>query len=215
VFVGYPEHLRQRLGLALANAACPGETTASFGARIRTGQAAICADFKSEGWLHVGYDGAQRRYALDFLARHANVQLVTLQLGANDVLDLVAACGSDATCVGQGLGGVLPTVYANVSGGLAALRTAGYAGPIVVPGYYAPSPAWAQLVGAVNQYLAAAAAGSGAVFVDLQAPFGSDPCAAGLLIPVDPLDPAAGCDMHPTQAGAELIADAVATAIGR
>ncbi len=214
VFVGYPEHLQQRLGLPLVNAACPGETSASFGARVAAGQAAICADFKAQDWLHVAYDVTQRRYALDFLARHSRVELVTFTVGANDVLDLVAACGADPTCVQDGLGGVLTTVYGNVSGMLSALRAAGYAGPIVVPTYYAPSPEWAGLVSALNDVLARAASGR-AVPVDLQALFGADPCADGLLIPVDPLDPAAGCDFHPSQAGAQRIAGAVATAIGR
>ncbi len=215
VFVGYPELLQQRLAVPLASAACPGETSASFVARVATGQAEICAKFKASDWLHVNYDVTQRRYALDFLAHHSRVELVTLGVGANDVLDLVAACGSDAACVDAGAGGVLATVYANVSGVLSAIRSAGYGGPIVVPTYYAPSPAWAPLVSALNQYLGLAAAGAGAVTVDLQTLFTTDPCGAGLLIPVDPLDPAAGCDFHPSRAGAQLIADAIASAIGR
>ncbi len=215
VFVGYPEYLQQRLGAALVNASCPGETTVSFAKRIRAGQAAICAEFKSEDWLHVDYDGTQRSYTLDALSRLPRVELVTLQIGANDVLDLVFACGADPACVNGGIGGVLATVYANVSDVLSSIRRAGYRGSIVVPGYYAPSPAWDELVPAVNQYLALAASGSGAVFVDLRTLFGADPCGDGWLIPVDPLDPAAGCDMHPSAAGAQLIASAIASAIGR
>ncbi len=215
VFVGYPERLQPRLGIPLVNASCPGETTASFGARIRTGQAAICGYFKAQDWLHAGYGGTQRGYALDLLANQPGVELVTLQLGANDVLDLVAACASDPACVNDGIGGVLLGVYANVSGVLSSIRSAGYARPIVMPGYYAPSPEWTALVGGLNQYLAAAASGSGAVFVDLQTLFGSDPCGAKLLIPLDPLDPGAGCDIHPSEAGAALIASAIASAIGR
>jgi lysophospholipase L1-like esterase len=143
------------------------------------------------------------------------VELVTVALGANDVLDLVAACGGEPTCVNAGIGGVLAAVYGNVSELLSALRGAGYEGPIVVPSYYAPSPAWTELVSALNYYLGLAAAGSGAVPVDLQALFGSDPCGAGLLIPLDPLDPGAGCDTHPSEAGDRLVATAIASAIGR
>ena len=216
VFVGYPEYLQRRLGIALANASCPGETSASFGARpAAAGQAAICAEFKAQDWLHVGVAPTQRRYALDYLARHSRVELVTLTLGANDVLDLVAACGADPACVNAGLGGVLATVHANVRAILSEIRSAGYRGPLVVPTYYAPSPEWTALVSAVNSYLALAAAGSGAVPVDVQALFGSDPCAAGLLIRLDPLDAGAGCDMHPSAAGARLIATSIATAVGR
>ena len=215
VFVGYPEYLRVRLGIALVDAACPGETTASFSARVRTGQAAICAEFKAEDWLHVGYDGTQRRYALDVLGRHPHVELVTVQVGANDVLDVVAACGADPTCVNDRIGGVLLAVRANLSDILSSIRSAGYTGPIVVPGYYAPSPAWAGLVSPLNQYLALAASGAGAVFVDLQPLFGSDPCGAGFLIRLGPSNAAAGCDMHPSEAGARLIASAIASSIGR
>ncbi len=214
-FVGYPELLQQRLGISLANASCPGETSTSFGARAAEGQAAICAEFKQQQWLHATYDVTQRRYALDFLARHPGVELVTVAVGANDVLDLVAACGSDPTCVNAGIGGVLTTVHANVSGILSAIRSAGYQGPLVVPTYYAPSPAWTELVSAVNSCLALAASGSGAVLVDLPTLFGADPCGGGLLIPVDPLDPTAGCDIHPSEAGARLIATEIAKAIGR
>ncbi len=215
VFVGYPEYLQQRLGIPLENASCPGESSASFGARVRTGQAAICAEFKAEDWLHASYDGTQRRYALDFLDRHPRVELVTVTLGANDVLDLVAACGGDPTCVKGGIGGVLLTVHANVSEILSAIRSAGYEGAIVMPTYYAPSPEWTELAPALNSYLGLAASGFGAVPVDLQTLFGSDPCGAGLLIPLDPLDPGAGCDIHPSVAGARLIATAIASAIGR
>jgi lysophospholipase L1-like esterase len=215
VFAGYPEYLQEQLNIPLENASCPGETSASFGARARTGQAAICRQFKEQDWLHARYDGTQWRYALDFLARHPRVEVVTITLGANDVLDLVATCGADPACVNEGLGGVLLTVHANVSDILSAIRNAGYAGLIVVPTYYAPSPAWTDLVRALNSYLGLAASRFDAVPVDLQALFGSDPCDAGLLIKLDPLDPGVGCDIHPSEAGARLIAAAIANAIGR
>lgn len=214
VFVGYPELLQQRLAVPLVNAACPGETSASYVARADTGQAAICAKFKASDWLHANYDVTQQRYALDFLARHSRVELVTLDVGANDVLNLVAACGADPLCINQGIEGVLTTVYVNVSGILSAIRSAGYTGPIVVPTYYVPSPEWFPLVSALNSYLGLAASGR-AVTVDLRTLFGDEPCGAGYLIPVDPLDPGKGCDFHPSRLGAQVIADAIASAIGR
>ncbi len=213
VFVGYPEYLQPRLGAALVDASCPGETSASFDARVRTGQAQICNYFKAQDWLHASYGSTQEAFGLDTLA-HRRVQLVTLQIGANDVLDLVAACGGDSTCVQNGIGDVLLRVYGNVSGVLSSIRGAGYSGRIVVMGYYAPSPDWTQLVYGLNQYLAAAAAAAGATMVDLQPVFGTTACANGLLILADPLNPAAGCDVHPSQQGAQLIANTVASALG-
>jgi len=215
VFVGYPEYLQERLGVPLENASCPGETSASFGAPAAAGQAAICAEFKANAWLHAAYGGAQRAHALAYLESHPAAELVTLTLGANDVLDLVAGCGGDPTCVYDGLGGVLTAVRANVSGILSDVRSAGYAGRIVVPLYYAPSPEWTGLLTALNHELRLAAAPSGAVAVDLQALFGADACGDGLLIPLDPSDLAAGCDMHPSGAGARLIAAAIAGALKR
>lgn len=228
VFVGYPEYLQETLGVPLENASCPGETSASFRAPTVPGQAAICGQFKEEGWLHAAYDGGQLRHALDFLERHPRVELVTVAIGANDLLDLVAGCGGDGACIAGGAGGVLSTVGANVSGILQDVRNAGYAGPIVVPLYYAPSPVWTELVSGLNAYLELAAGQCqptvvtrcvpSAVTVPLQAVFGSTPCKDGLLIRLDPLDPAdpdAGCDIHPSEAGARRIAAAIASAVGR
>ncbi|HEX9052849.1 MAG TPA: SGNH/GDSL hydrolase family protein [Anaeromyxobacter sp.] len=215
VFVGYPEFLSDRIGLPLTNASCPGETSASFSAPVGAGQAAICAAFKAQDWLHVRSQETQRQFALDFLQTHPHVELVTFAVGANDVFDLLAACGMDPTCVNAGIGGVLASVHANVRDVLSALRGAGYAGPVVVPGYYAPSPAWDALVSAANAQLWAAASPFDTVPVDLRALFGADPCGAGLLIPLDALEPAAGCDVHPSEAGARLIASAIADALRR
>jgi hypothetical protein len=49
-----------------------------------------------------------------------------------------------------------------------------------------------------------------AAFQGPSAAFGGDPCAAGLLIKL----PDGTCNIHPSPAGAQLLATAIATAIG-
>jgi lysophospholipase L1-like esterase len=220
VFVGYPEYLGEILDVPLENAACPGETTASFTSldAARTGTAMNCAGFKASGWLHADYRGTQVDYALEFLHTHPRVRLVTIALGANDLFDLQAACTFDAGCILAGLPAVQQTIRTRMNDILGALRQTGYAGRIVVPLYYSPSPdpLVTGAVLAMNQALVGVDPALGAGFVDVQAaflresaPFGNDPCAAGLVIPL----PGGGCDAHPTTAGAQLIAAEIARAV--
>lgn len=220
VFLGYPGYLGEILDAPLENAACPGETTASFAslAAAGAGTALNCARFKASGWLHADYTGTQLDYAVEFLRAHPRVRLVTIALGANDLFDLQAACAFDPGCILAGLPGVTEMIRSNMNDVLRALRETRYAGEIVVPLYYSPSPdpLVTGAVSALNQALAGVDAARGVVFVDLQAAFfresaafGHDPCRAGLVIPL----PTGGCDAHPTAAGAQLIAAEIAQAV--
>jgi lysophospholipase L1-like esterase len=94
-FVGYPEDVAANLGLTLANAACPGETTASF---LNTkAQSNGCENSYPAGPhpigyrtlypLHVPYTSAsesQMTFAIRYLKAHPSTRLVTLMIGAND-----------------------------------------------------------------------------------------------------------------------------------
>ena len=89
-FVGYPEDVAQALHIPVANASCPGETTASF--YIPGAQSNGCENspgssvgYRTEFPLHVQYAGTQMLYALRYLATHRNTRLVTIDIGANDV----------------------------------------------------------------------------------------------------------------------------------
>jgi lysophospholipase L1-like esterase len=220
VFVGYPEYLRELLDMPLENAACPGETTASFTSleAAGAGTALNCAGFKASGWLHADYTGTQLDYALEFLRTHTRVRLVTIALGANDLFDLQAACSFQAGCILGGLPSVQERIRSSMNQILGALQQTGYEGEIVVPLYYSPSPDLlvTGAVSAMNQALAGIDPALGVGFVDLQAAFlresaafGNDPCAAGLLVPL----PGGGCDEHPSVAGAQLIAAEIAQVV--
>src|SRR5512136_1569598 len=74
-FVGYPEDVARALRLRVANAACPGETTASLfipgvvsnGCENSPGSS---TGYRTQYPLHVFYKGTQLRFALKYLARH-------------------------------------------------------------------------------------------------------------------------------------------------
>src|SRR5262249_25579749 len=89
-FAGYPEDVAQALRVGVWNASCPGETTASMlvagaqsnGCENRLGSA---VGYRTQFPLHVQYQSTQMEYALKYLAVHRHTQLVTINIGANDV----------------------------------------------------------------------------------------------------------------------------------
>jgi lysophospholipase L1-like esterase len=89
-FRAYPEQLGSRLRLKVANAACPGETSASFinpaaqslGCRSLPGGR---PGYRTVYPLHLRYTGSPLRYAIRYLRKHRRTRLVSLTVGANDV----------------------------------------------------------------------------------------------------------------------------------
>jgi lysophospholipase L1-like esterase len=211
-FVGYPELVGESRGLHVLNAACPGETTdsAAHGPASDGG-----CPYRESHPLHVDYESAaesQLAYAVRTLQEEDGVELVTLQLGANDLLqcreNTADQCGSE-------LGALASTVQSNLSTMLGILRDdGGYDGPIVVVTYYAvdysDAPAVAQMR-ALNDAITTAAEADGAAvasgfnaFEPVAAGSGGDSTDAGLVLPND---------IHPTRAGQQLLADAVQAAV--
>jgi lysophospholipase L1-like esterase len=111
---------------------CPGETTDQFMGRTNiAGNPSFCSgDYVS---------GSQIGDALATLAT-GDVVLVTLDIGANDILQLQNWClandpGNLAGCIGEGIElDIIPGVVEM----LLALRSSGYTGPIVGSLYYNP-----------------------------------------------------------------------------
>jgi lysophospholipase L1-like esterase len=209
------------LGLLLhakpVNAACPGESTGSF-----LSSASIdndCQAYRAGAPLHVSYGTTQLEFATSYLSQHHNVRLVTLQLGANDGLRLINSCASDIDplqCVQNGAPALLQGIATNIGAILAALRSTGYGGPIVLVNYYSTDysdPIQTSFTALVNQAISmpAAAFVSNAFGAFAQVTFapaiGGKTCHAGLLN-VNPLDTT--CDVHPAQSGHQLIAKTVA-----
>jgi hypothetical protein len=97
---------------------------------------------------------------------------------------------------------------------LATLRGAGYEGPITYMNLYATDysvPSTVAFVTALNSVVSNQARAFGAEIADaygaFQAAAGTQsPCEAGLLIPKPTGD---GCDVHPSPAGAEVLAQSV------
>lgn len=223
LFVGYPDIVAQRLGLSLTNASCPGETTGGFSS-ITNGQ-----DYRCLGYrfflhlpLHVSYPGAQLAFALGFLTTHPNTQLVTMDLGANDVFKLQTdICAGNATCIASHLTTVLQDIGSNLAAIFFELRTvAHYQGPIVTLSYYGLTYDTAGQQGtiALNTPIIAATAANGGIvasgfdaFKARALAHDGSSCQAGLLIVTiqSPLT----CDVHPSPQGRNALAGAVVKAL--
>lgn len=222
-FVGYPDYVASALRLASVNASCPGESSASFPSP--TGPDQGCRQFRAAAPLHVAYGGTQASFAANFLATHRDTRLVTISLGANDLLLLQAACGQNPACVLAGLPATLAEVGANLTATLTAIRNAGYRRPVVVVNYYSvdySDPFTTQATAALNGVLAQVAAANGAIVADTFTAFrtlvsnplaGGSSCRAGLLqsfgLPPGPVT----CDIHPAQSGHQVIAATIAAAV--
>lgn len=221
-FTGYPEDVGEDLGLHVANAACPGETSRSL---ITPGVPSNDCEnlpdggpgYRSSYPLHVRYGGTQLQYALTYLRTHPRTRLVTLMIGANDAFlceeTTTDDCASEIT-------GVLAQVSADVGATLRAIRrTARYRGQIVIVNYYSldysnpTDNAGSQALNAAEDsaatpYSVRIADGYGA-FEAAAVQSGGNSCTAGLLTQLT----GGGCGVHPSLAGQALLALAVEQAI--
>jgi lysophospholipase L1-like esterase len=108
-FIGYAEDLgRLRSNLRLTNFGCPGETTTTF---IFGG--CPWATFGGSPHDSFGTAKSQLDAATNFLAYHHHTDLITIDIGSNDLLDLVRQCGNQAACQTSNLPGVLRSITRN------------------------------------------------------------------------------------------------------
>ncbi len=220
-FVGYPELVGEELGLEVLNASCPGETTVSF--LDATAQSNGCQNtlqsefgYRKAYPVHVQYssfDQSQLKFAVEALQENDDIELVTLQIGANDAF-LCQRTGQCSTLAG--IQALAARVQANLDVILSTLRDEGdHRGRIVVVRYYAlnyANPVEVAGVRILNQAITAAALANGAVVADGFGAFqsralaaGGSSVAAGLVYPGD---------IHPTPEGQRLLATAVEQAVG-
>jgi lysophospholipase L1-like esterase len=215
-FVGYPELAAPTLRLALTNASCPGQTTAGFISLTALDNG--CNAARAAGLpLHVAYTGTQLNFALTFLQAHRNTRLVTLDLGANDLFlcghPTSVGCASDTE-----FKAALAVYGQNLTTILTAIRGV-YHGKLVDVTYYSTNYADTQVTTStaalnavttrvINMFNGTVADGFTA-FAAATGPYGGDTCKAGLLISL----PSGGCDIHPSPAGAQLLADTLTAAV--
>lgn len=124
---GYPTLVAKNIqkrwggaGVKLINHSCSGETSKSF----RTGAGSGC--FKS---------GSQQKTALESLAKHgATTKLITLQLGANNILPCMQGLTIDRACADRGIA----QTKKDLNDILPKLRAAAPNAQIIVVDYYNP-----------------------------------------------------------------------------
>ena len=210
-FIGFPSYISQRNKLEAVNAACPGETTGSF--LSTTAPDNGCRYYRSLVPLHAKYDSTQFGFAVAFLRSHPETKLVTIGLGANDVLLLEAQCANDVSCVASELPQTLAQVTTNLGTILRDLRATGFNGKIIVMNYYSlddTNPNITLTFQALNQAIAAAAAEADTSVADIFTAFQGAAGAGGHICNVGLLNASFQneflCDIHPSQSGQALIA---------
>ena len=223
-FVGYPEVIAGRTGLTLANASCPGETSASLidenaqsnGCENSVG---LPVGYRDTFPLHVDYEGSQLDFAVKYLSSQPRTRLVTLMVWSNDLL--ICQATTPDQCTGPDFAATVARVERNVDTILSTLRErAHYHHRLVLLDYYSldyRDPVGTGSVRLLNAALARAAEANHAIvadgfgaFQEAAAVAGGDTCAAHLIISL----PRGGCDVHPTRLGHERLADAVLRAAG-
>jgi lysophospholipase L1-like esterase len=219
-YVGYPEIVSDLTHRKVANASCFGESSGSF--LILGAPDTGCAQWRASLPLYVSYSGTQMQYALDYLqANLKKTDLITIDIGVNDLGVLLASCNFDLTCASSGLPGTLAAYAQNLTAIFGGIRATGYTGPIVavtpyavnyndpveVSGLIALDGVLAQVASAFDVQVADAFD----AFLAADVPYAGDSCAAGLLIKL----PNGTCDIHPSLAGQTLIAQTVVGLVGK
>ncbi len=221
VFVGYPETLANMLDLDVVNAACPGETSASF---ISLAVDSFCkSTWRPNFPLHVDYTTSQLDFAITHLREHPETQLVTIEIGNNDLALLSQRCDRDpnpASCFQRESPAMLAALESNLKTIFARIRgEGGYHGELVMVNIRVFDYRNATRVDrarATNRAIASATSAGGERLADIFEAFklaaedsAGDTCAAGLLIRLT----ATTCDFHPSPAGRDLYAQTIRAVI--
>src|SRR5207237_6775547 len=95
-----------------------------------------CAGFRSVAPLHVRYTGTQLAVAVAYIRAHPNTQLVTIDIGANDLFVLLRTCAGSSSCFAAGFPVMLSRLASNLVTTYQSLRAAGFRGHLVALAYY-------------------------------------------------------------------------------
>ncbi len=236
---GYAELLGARHGYVVDNASCPGEASGSFidanqsdnGCRANRAAYRMHLDWDSYVGHHVGTQlELVETYLQRSVAAGTPPKLITMSLGGNDLLLLQKACQLPGPLKG-GCELVRLPFFAHgfeehIESIFAAIESSGYRGPVAVLTTYAPdyNDHIANLgLGAFNDKLREAVghakddhpdlhivvADGYAAFKEHADKVGGKTCATGLLIKL----PDGSCDIHPTQLGHQVLAQAIEDAV--
>lgn len=228
-FIGYPALIAQDLGLRLTNAACPGETTASFITAGRLDHGCTLQENEtSPGYravfpLHTKYTGpkeSQLQFAIAYLKKFPKTRLVTLQIGANDGLRCIELGQCNTTQQKAVLAGQVQKRLTTILNAIT--KKAGYHGQLVLVNYYSVNSASTAANDNSNLLNLAEAAVArnykNVTIADAYSRFasasrnapGKNTCVAGLETFLKSATPPNGnCGIHPSLAGHALIATAV------
>jgi len=217
-YVGYPDIVSDIVHRKVANASCFGETSGSF--LVLNAPDVGCQAWRANFPLHVSYGGTQMQYVLDYLRTNGKkTDLITIDIGVNDLGVLLAGCNNDFTCAALGLPATLAAYAQNLTTIFAGIRQAGYVGPIIAVTPYAANyndqvevTGLLALNGVLSQVASAfdvKVADVFTAFLAADVAFGNDSCSAGLLVKL----PDNTCDIHPSLAGQRLIAQTVASLV--
>jgi lysophospholipase L1-like esterase len=211
-YSGYPDFVSKGVHLQVANASCFGETSGHF-LSLQAPDTG-CAVWRAAFPLFAEYSGTQMEYAVAYLKESKKAELVTIDIGINDLGVLLNTCQGVPACFLAGLPPVLAAYQANLTTIFSGIR-AEYSGPIVAITIYAADYSDAATVGPITLLNGILTGVAGAFHVQVAdaftafgvatIPAGGSACAAGLLIPL----PTGGCDIHPSAAGHALIAQTV------
>jgi lysophospholipase L1-like esterase len=185
--------------LGVSNFGCPGETTDSLLSGFNPA-ASLCGKPTAQfpyALLHVPYGAGntQIQAAKSYLTAHpgsgGSQLLVTLDIGANDLLDFMAACGfpapSASTCIANGLSGEFTHITGNINATLAQLKQVAPNARYIVMGLYNPYPLVINVGGLngdtaiaqLNSQIKQIAVNNGARFVDPLPTFNPNGAAGG------------------------------------
>jgi lysophospholipase L1-like esterase len=229
--VGYPEDVAANLSLKLANAACPGETTASFlnakaqsnGCENSFPPGPMAFGYRTAFPLHVKYASAtesQLTFAERYLKKFPGTRLVTLMIGANDGFLCLERTSDSCFKEFAALQAKITKHVTKIFKGLR--KVAHYSGQIALVTYWsldyrssvdnfesnglnaalekAAKPFHVEIANGYKQFHLASEQGHGS------------PCTAQLLTALSGADKGT-CGVHPSLAGAAVLAQAVERAI--
>jgi lysophospholipase L1-like esterase len=216
-----PADIASDLGVNVANAACPGETSSSFIDNTAQSNGCETQPNGSPGYraafpLHVSYTGSQLKYAVKYLKSTPNVTLVSLMIGANDYF-LCQQETADQCQSATETDAVFATLKKNLKKILSTIRRY-YHGQLVLVGYYSPTSALDGLSEVSNAFEQRVAAPYHVEFADgfnayeaaeQSAGFPDDPCSAGLLTELS----GGGCGIHSSDAGQTVLAQTVESVV--